>query len=501
MPRQALRKPHVLLYFAAILAFLYLRTFLLPGTPLAATGDETMFFEHAIRLLHGQVPYRDYENFMMPGSDLFYAAAFRLFGVHAWLAQTFSILIGTSIAALLLWISHSVLAGATVYLPGLLFLVLDFNVIMDATHHWYSDLFLLAAAALLIEDRGSRHILTAGTLCGIAAIFTQSQGLLGLIAIAAWLWCTSEEQPSQRFRQLATLLLPFAVVVCAILAYCVSRAGLTTMYFSLVTFVFRYFPTITAHTMRAYFQQIPPHHKLTDLVALLAWLYIHLMLPFGYLWCIVRLWRVKSTVDQSAWKIMLLITLIGLALFVAIANSPSPRRMVMVAPPAAIVCVWLLRSTRARAAIWTLTLAALVILPIQMQMHWRGDVQLPIGRAAFLRPAEYDQFQWLAQHTQAGESSFNGPQINFDLSLDNPTTVDFVVPAEYTTTDQVQSAIRGLEQHRTPLITFYDQVFAPPANLRAPGHPGNNLGPLLAYVSTNYHMVKAFPTLPVWERN
>jgi hypothetical protein len=46
--------------------FLFLRTFLLPATPFAATDDQSLFFARAVRIVQGQVPYRDFFEIVTP---------------------------------------------------------------------------------------------------------------------------------------------------------------------------------------------------------------------------------------------------------------------------------------------------------------------------------------------------------------------------------------------------------------------------------------------------
>lgn len=505
-PPGQVRKIHFVLYSAATFIFLYLRTFLLPGTPLVASGDETLYFTHGLRIMHGQVPFRDYFTYVMPGVDLFYAGAFGLFGVHAWLAQAFAILLGCAIAVVLVWISRSVLSGPAIFLPGLLFLVLDFDIIKDATHHWYSTLLVLSATGVLLGGRSIRRVLAVGILCGLATLFTQSQGVLSLITIAVYLWWTSHEDTLGLTKQLVELVLPFAVIVSGFLGYFVYRVGFASLYYALVTFVFLYFPALKVHTTQAYLIQIPGHRTLGDIARLVSYFFIHLFVPFGYLFCLFRLFRKKTTMDRRLWENVLLINLIGLALFASVANAPSFYRMCMVAPPATIVCVWLVSGTRSahrkvRGLLWALVVVAMVALPFQLQRHWRGYIDLPHGRTAFLDPALYEEFQWFAQKTHAGESFFNGPQLSFALSLDNPTTVDYVTQTEYTTPEQVTAAIQGLEKHQTPLVALYQHDYAPPPDLYARGRTRSNLGPFLDYVYGNYHLAKVFPELQIWERN
>jgi hypothetical protein len=500
------RTIHFVLFFAAVFVFLYLRTFMLPGTPLAASGDETMYFMHGIRMLHGQLPFRDYFTYVMPGADIFYAGAFRLLGVHAWLAKAFDILLGCTIANVLVWVSSYVLNGPAIFLPGLLFLVLDYDVCKDATHHWYSTLLILFAVGVLLGGRSTRRVLVVGILCGLAAVFTQSQGALSIIVITMHLWWTRRGDQHSFTRDVAALLLPFAVIVGGVLGSFVYWAGSASLYYALVTYVFHNFPALANHTPQVYFTNIPSHHTLGDITRIIPYLFIHIFLPFGYLFCMFRLFRKRKTMDRRLWESVLLINLIGLALFAAVANAPSYYRMCMVAPPATIVCVWLVEGfsvaeRRQRALLWTIAIVAMVVLPFQQQRHWRGYVDLPIGRTAFLNPADFEEFQWFAQKTHAGESFFNSPPLSFALALDNPTTVDYVTQTEYTTPEQVAAAIQGLERYKTRLIPIYKHIYAPDRELYARGRIHSNLGPFVDYVHRNYHMIKVFPELQIWERN
>jgi len=498
-----IRKLHFSLFAAATLAFLYLRTFTLGGTPLIVSLDETLYFEHGIRILHGQVPFRDYFTYVMPGSDLLYAGVFGLLGVHAWLAQASVIFLGATIAGLLVWISSRILQRPQIFLPALLFLVLDFDITKDATHHWYCTLLVLAAVGILLQGRTQGRVVNVGILCGLGTLFTQSQGLFSLIAIGAYLIWTRDRK-SHIASQLTALILPFAIIVGSVLAYYSYRAGFASVYFALVTFVVHNFPARTFHTPGVYFMNFPPHHQLMDVSRLIPYFFIHILVPFGYLWCLFRLFRSRATVDPKTRDAMLLINLVGLALFAAVAQAASYNRMCMIAPPAAMVCVWLVRGITAidrtiRRILWAIGLVFLVALPFQLQRHWRGYLDLPTGRTAFFDPTEFEQFQWFAQHTQAGESYVGVPLYTFALSLDDPTTVDYLTDTDYTTADQVAAAIRGVEIHQTPMIALFN---FDPGSQRFASHPGrSNFAPFLNYVRVHYHLTKVFPNIEVWERN
>jgi hypothetical protein len=236
--------------------------------------------------------------------------------------------------------------------------VLDFDITKDATHHWYCTQLVLGAVGVLLGGRTLGRVGSAGTLCGLGALFTQSQGLLSLIAIGAYLFWTRDPK-SRVASQLTSLILPFAIIVGTMLAYFTWRASFASLYFALVTFVIHNFPARTFHTPVVYFMNFPPHHNLRDVSHLGPYFFIHILVPFGYLWCLFRLFRERDTIDRKTRDAMLLINFVGLALFAAIAQAASYNRMCMIAPPASIVCVWLFRETSATARIIRRTLWAI----------------------------------------------------------------------------------------------------------------------------------------------
>ncbi len=196
------------LSFAGALVFLYLRTFLLPATPFVGIGDQILFFSRAARIVHGQVPYRDFFELVPPGTDLLYAAAFRLFGIHAWVTQAWGIALGLALCCVVTRIASRILRGPLILLPALLFLVFDFNSALDLTHHWYSTLAALAAVSVLMGGASWQRIFAAGSLCGLATLFTQTQGTLVFLALVVYLlWLKrSDVQDSSTLTQLATLV-------------------------------------------------------------------------------------------------------------------------------------------------------------------------------------------------------------------------------------------------------------------------------------------------------
>jgi len=180
----------------ACLVFLYLETFVAPGTPRVATGDQAIYLHDAARMLDGQLIYRDFDHFTFPGMQVWYLALFKLFGVRAWIPQVMLLLIGTAMAWLSFRISRTLMSGASALLASLLFLLLPFSSYLDATHHWYSALAATATLAVVLRERTTTRLVWAGFLLGLAACFAKRWPYRQLAS--AYFWCGSADGEAKR---------------------------------------------------------------------------------------------------------------------------------------------------------------------------------------------------------------------------------------------------------------------------------------------------------------
>lgn len=142
--------------------FLYLDIFVLPATPTWFGGRTQAIHSHnAARMLDGEMIYRDFFQYTPPGTELVYLALFKLFGVRAWIPSGVLVALGLGCALLSIVISRRLLPSPTCYLPGLLFLATAYQRNLDASHHWYSVLAVMAALAVVIEQRTPRRLTAA----------------------------------------------------------------------------------------------------------------------------------------------------------------------------------------------------------------------------------------------------------------------------------------------------------------------------------------------------
>jgi len=496
----------LVLSFAGALSFLYLRTFLLPATPFVDTSDQILFFSRAVRLVHGQVLYRDVFEIVPPGTELIYAAAFRLFGIHAWVIQAWAIVLGLALACVITRIASRILQGPLILLPALLFLVFDFSYALELTHHWYSTLAALAAASVLMGGTSIRRICAAGSLCAIATLFTQTQGAMTFIALAIYLiWLRQSKKESSIRTQLPALVLPFTVILSGVLGYYIHKAGFSTVFSDIILFPLRFLSSGEVNSPEAYLHQFPSVHSTVDILRLVPFVFIYAINPYIYFIGFYHLRRSRNDLPSALRQRLILLHLVGLGLFLAVVNGPRFFRLSTVAPPAILICTWLLSQQNpvlrfVRNLLCALAVIFAVLLPLHRQTQWHATLNLPIGRTAFTDALVYDEFRWVSERTRPGDLFFNNSALCLYLSLTNPTPSEFVSYNNFTRPEQVSAVIQSLQRNPPHFIVLF------PYNT-TPSDARDNAAPFRQYVHDNYRLAQIFPLHgetqyeeQIWER-
>jgi hypothetical protein len=486
--------------------FLYLQVFVLPATPRVASGDQAIYLHHAMRMLDGQIIYRDYDHFTLPGTDVLYAALFRLFGVRAWLPQAMLILLGVVGVWLSIRISKALLPGGLpakqILLPGFLFLTLPFSGYLDATHHWYSVLAGIAALAVAIERRSASRIAWAGALWGLATCFSQSMilGALGFSVFLLWEWRHNGESWSLLLKREGGLLGSFVAIVFAFNFYFLWKVGARRFLYYTVIFVAKYYSADRFNTWRVYLQERPSIHSWPNWADLAAWPFIHILIPWVYVVFVLYYLSTARSRPNLPWERLMLVNITGLSLFLTVASAPAYNRLYTVSLPGIILLVWFTNSSvwagkLLSPILWTAVIVLGVAKPIVTQTRWKAVLDLPSGRTAFFQPAAYEKTKWLAERTHPSEYFFGDPLLCFELWLRNPTRVPFLRPTDYTRPEEARNVVESLESHQVRFVSWYRE-------LDDPGGEGNHLGPLNLYLRDHYHVAETFANGDkIWERN
>lgn len=481
--------------------FLYLRTFHLLRVPFAANGDEVLFFSRAIRLVHGQTLYRDVFELVTPGTELLYALGFRIFGVHGWVFQAWHIGLGAGLCLVITSIARRIVTGWAVFLPMVLFLVFDLSSAMDATHHWWSTFSALLAVSILMRGWDRWRIALCGCLCAIATLFTQTQGVAVFLAVSIYL--TFEAWGDTRIlrTKLSALVFSYTALCAVVLGYYAYVVGSRRLFYDLVVFPLTGL-TGPMNSPSAYLHQWPQIHGTADLIRLIPLVIILSLVPYVYLFSLYELWkRRRATAPERRGQILLL-NLVGLALFVSISTGPRFFRICTVAPPALLVFTWHLEQVgqqyrTARAGLWSIAAAFFVWLPLHRQVQWHHTLSLPTGTIAFSDPGQWQEVQWLQRRTSPGDTMFNNAAAILYLGLRNPMHLEFINNDGFTSAQDVQKILARMKNDEPKYIAVYPDI---------PLTPYDHAEPFRAYVREHYSLKERLLIGPnqyveeLWER-
>jgi Dolichyl-phosphate-mannose-protein mannosyltransferase len=197
--------------------------------------DEGIVLQGAQRILHGQVPYRDFFSFLTPGSYYQTAAFFKLFGSSFGVPRTTLAVFGSCMT----WISYaltrrvcsrklSLLVAAVAAVTALPYRFL-------VIHNWDSTLwacFAVYSAVRLIESRRWAWSLALGSSLSLTFLFEQSKGaglLLGLLFGFVLITRISNRRDLLSRGNVAALALGLAWPILTTVAYFGSQHALTIM--------------------------------------------------------------------------------------------------------------------------------------------------------------------------------------------------------------------------------------------------------------------------------
>ena len=493
--------PFAILLASYTFVLCFLRCFLLPSTPILLWGDQVGFFDNGSRIVAGELPYRDYFQIVPPGTDMMYAFLIRSFGLSMWIPNLVMACLAALTALLITLAAERVMRGPIIALPGLLFTGFILPGSFDGTHHWFSTVAVMGAMLVLMDGNALPRVAAAGLLCGLASCFTQSKGVLAIAGFITYLAYDAWRHNTlirQRWRKGIILVGAAATIFALVNTYFVWAAGLRRWLFCVLVYPLRYYSAAPLNNWRIVIDDSQWRGSIASLITLL---FVYSTIPAVY---VLFLWlRKKGEKDDAASSSgLVLVLLTGAAMLLAVAASPSLKRLSTVSPPALIILSWLLsRPSRFYVRLTALLTAASVALafaiPLRVQTRWHAYLDLPSGRAALLDPGLWEEYRWARDHTRPGQYFFGLSPLYAALRLRNPTPIEGLHPSEYTRPEQVTALVEGLERHHVPLLILRQSNNL----LTSTRSPSDHLDPFRTYVFQNYMLIRTFATKDdVWQR-
>jgi len=476
--------------------YLYLQTFTLPHVPVLQRDDQITFVVNAVRMLRGEMIYKDFYQYTPPGTDLIYLALFKMFGVRAWIASAVVFLLGIGAFWICYAIAARMMTRASACLAAAMFTVLVFGSMLNGTHHWYSALLIMCAALCLLARRTRARLASAGAMVALASFFTQTRALslVALLVFVAWESRKRRAGWREALKREASLLAGFACSFVLLNLYYLRHAGTAAMFNHQVVALSRFAFTLNSYLLG--FPSVPPWY-LAGRAA--GFVLVYLLVPASYICGCAWLIRKRGLNYSAQDERILLLALLGIALFLEVLPAPNWVRLFPISMPAIILAVQLVAGEGTfrlfiRRSLWAGTAIVALLAVISAQTRPRHRVALPIGRATVYGDDTAVKLTELARRTKPGDYFFQAAWLDlyFPLQLRNPSYVEALSPSA--TPAQVEDVIRALEEHQVRYVLWSARLDA--------GSPGSSgLQPMRTYLKEHYRVVERFaPAEDLWER-
>ncbi|HTH38614.1 MAG TPA: hypothetical protein VL572_11630 [Pyrinomonadaceae bacterium] len=503
-----------LAFYLACFVFLYLHLFIFPTTPIYYESDHVNLLNDAKRLTEGEFIYRDFFEFVFPGSHSLFALLIAIFGAKYWIVNLVIIAHGMVAAFLGVQISRRIIAdNAAAYLPSALFVFLGLRWFgLDGEHRMISPLFCYLAVFALLRERTLVRIAFAAAACAFASFFSQQRGVLTAGAIGIFLFVEFGARMGDWRRfflssfvlgatylgVLALLVLPFIVV-----------AGPEVFFTDTILFLRTYAADPQTNSLQTYVLSLTKAGS-QGTIYLIVSLFYSILIP-GIYFVAIAVAVIKSR--RNGWTSQLagILLVCSVGLFLTFGTSgPNSMRLFQVALPALIAFVWLASVSKilvanvSKAAVAILVIIG-ILLGIRLQTAWQPIVlETPSGRLAFLSPVISERYEWLLQNAAAGDLVYEtyNSHVNFPLGLRNPSRISILLNSGYSTPEHVRWAIEDLKR-TNPRYIIWDGTWTREITQNA---EGETLEPFYRFMETNYRLVRKFTPYDgrereIWERS
>jgi hypothetical protein len=483
--------------------YLYLSLFTLRGVPFLLSGDQVFYWMDSVRMMAGERIYRDFFKFTPPGTDMTYLGAFRLFGLHLWVPNLIVLVLGV----LLCWLCFSVtghfLSRSEALLAAAIVAVVLYGKLLNATHHWFSELAVLGAVAVLMRQRSGARIVLAGSLLGVATFITQTRGpaaAAGLTIYFLWNRYRGSSAWPLFFKRVLLLLGPLFLVWLALSAHFIAAIGWRQLWYWQVVYA-AHFKVSGTSTLG-----LPPFadgHGLFDYGQALL---VYLLLPVVYLLSLWSCFRQRTEPLDSRLEGRALLTFVGVTTALEVAQSPNWLRVYCVAAPAILLLIWAMAQAGKTKHCLAVALWVGVVCLGAHQIwarHWDQSavVELPAGRVAAVKPAA-EKLAWIGDRTRPGDFFFEPqwPGVYLPLLLRSPIYAEGLGATEETRPEFVAEAIQQLEAKQVRYILWSPRLIA--AQAAEPNASRTDvLAPFQAFMDQRYARVWVFPDRDeIWER-
>ena len=421
-----------------------------------SSGDEGVLLAGAMRILHGQVPYRDFFFFQAPGPLYMIAAWLHVFGhtlVSArWLAWLVNALLVLGLCGLARALKLSRSSLALLLLAQLASGFANWPIL---NHHWMVNAFLALSAALLAaSDRGELRgrLFGAGIMAGMAGLMLQDEGGYWTLLVVLLLILSGGQA---RWPKIGLFAFGELVVAGPMMAYLMTRASLASVLDSIIFIPLRLYHAIPANRVSWGQDWLVPFQRARDLLSSgqgrwlavstlgqgLGMVVVLAAYPVVAVLAIRRMATFRVLTAGQRWQWLVLMCMSGALLLMAL-HRPTILNLGLALPGPLLVILWEMERWRERHRSWvSITAALLLAVPLASAAFLyslpfpyigvRATFPLPCGPLTSEVRKEQPSWQMLRQFMETsckpGDTLFcyyYSSFYYFVLNIPNPTRYD-----------------------------------------------------------------------------
>lgn len=446
-------------YAVFLAAFLYV--FWISASRFVLNSDEGIYLASGLRILRGQVPYRDFFLFTGPGTPLIESLMLWVFGVKLWAARIPVSIDLAVMTAVLFWLVDGLSTRAAGLLTAVCFLAFETadasRVVAD--HRWdsaASATLAIALTASLLDQPSRVRAMLAGALAALAVWITPPLALVAVVIVIA---------ARKEFRSIIVGALVCSAVFGTWLgAHGAIRATIDGVLWPVTHYIgANRTPYGSVTGGYANLLHVAGAGEWIVTVLLLATLTLPASLPplAAVAWC----WRLKFRASENRAMVLFLLATIA-ALVIGALPRPDLNHLTNIAAPAyALGAAWIARTlpkpaALGIAAVFFVLAAADYSLAIQRRLA-EPYVETRVGKLH--GPSEdLDTLQFVASQVAPQNSFFAFPYLPnfyFVTGARNPTRFSYLQPGMFSA-DEERQALEELEASPPDRILYVD---VPPA--------------------------------------
>jgi len=444
--------------------------------------DEGVSLYGAVRIINGDIPYKDFFHLTTPGAIWALASAFRVFGERLVVARVLHLFFGSILFVTIFMTTLRLTKNPLVSLiPASLYFLLDICTFLNFSPHIPSISLAALGIFLLCDFTGPRNAALSGLAISLSFLISQNIGafaVLGSVAIlaaAGWL----KENP---LKIIIVFLFSFSIPVIGFLVYLGLHGAFHEFVYDCFVWTMTLYADFNAYPY-LYNGMLLAGEALRSLVRGdrigFDIRVIGSMIAVGFLPFILFPFFICTSYMRREWR-KWAVSIGGLSIFVSSSNRPDYLHLLHVLPFVLVLsfyfihslAVGLVRSGRKAlyvpltAIVLPIALFALeggfffrfvVSLPMVALKTERGNVEMPLDEYVVRNKL----FNYIETHVPAGGEIYVlhwSPGIYFFTGRRNPTSFDIYMPIYYSWA-QSEKILARLGESK-PHIVIHDDFIA-----------------------------------------